>query len=423
MKNRYRQFRLFSVFIALLTALTLYYPKTGGIHAVVWIPKLISCALAPLLTLLNGINALVGFVCKDILLIGAGAVGAVIAARHVEQAITPDADFNSAFGANWEQQMPENISCHFTSHKWQPVVTKSYPGPHLRDLVYATNPDTGQPLLADILLPSRTTPPTGVAMIYVHGGAWLYGRKNISKLPCFRELATQGHLVMDIDYTKAPHISIPGMVKDVNRAILWLKQQAAVYNINPERIVLTGQSAGAHLALLTAYSPNNPLFMPPEMQGDTSVRAVISYYGPSDLSRLYYRTWQRFGSVSSGKLAAWLSTLLERTGYHGETLVEGIAGVIGGTPEETPDMYRTLSPISYVNPNCPPTLQFHGTHDIFVSSEEVEDLHLALQQAGVPSIHISFPGCDHAFDAVLPNVSPSTQTAAYYQERFIALMV
>jgi len=87
MKNRYRQFQMVSVFIAAFAALTLYYPKTGGIHAVVWIPKLISCALAPLLTLLSGINIVVGFVRKDMLLAGAGTVGAVISARHVEKAI------------------------------------------------------------------------------------------------------------------------------------------------------------------------------------------------------------------------------------------------------------------------------------------------------------------------------------------------
>ena len=119
--------------------------------------------------------------------------------------------------------------------------------------------------------PPADVPHTGVAMIFVHGGGWWYGRKNIYKYPYFQRMVSQGHVVMDIEYIRAPKSSVSGMVKDIKQAILWLKQQAGEFDINPNHIVLTGQSAGAQLCLLAAYTPNQPIFQPEGVAGDTSV--------------------------------------------------------------------------------------------------------------------------------------------------------
>jgi len=290
-------------------------------------------------------------------------------------------------------------------------------------VVFGTSSDAKHPLKADLMQPPANVPHTGVAMIFVHGGGWWYGRKNIYKYPYFQRMVSQGHVVMDIEYIRAPHASVPGMVKDVKQAILWLKQQAGQFGINPNHIVLTGQSAGAQLCLLAAYTPDQPIFQPEGMDGDTSVSGIISYYGPPDMVALYYDIQKRFVNFVPNRLVNSLHRLIEKLGGHGNSLANGLSSVVGGTPEEIPDVYRQISPITYVSANCPPTLLLQGTQDLLVDYKQVERLHRHLKEASAPVIYIPFPNCAHSFESILPRLSPPAQVAAYYTERFLALMV
>ena len=113
------------------------------------------------------------------------------------------------------------------------------------NVAYGVNPRTGKDLLADLWLPPQDQARSGVGVIYVHGGAWRLGTKDMGTRPFFRRLAGQGHVVMDIDYTLAPATDVPGMVGDVKRALIWLKQNAAAYAplISPEIITSTGMNA------------------------------------------------------------------------------------------------------------------------------------------------------------------------------------
>jgi hypothetical protein len=98
---------------------------------------------------------------------------------------------------------------------------------------------------------------------------------------------------MDVAYRLAPETDLMGMVHDVKRAIAWMKKNAGVYGINPDRIVVGGGSAGGHLALMTAYTANDLQFTPKELEGkDNSIRAVISFYGPCNMEVTYYHTNQ-----------------------------------------------------------------------------------------------------------------------------------
>jgi acetyl esterase/lipase len=96
--------------------------------------------------------------------------------------------------------------------------------------------------------------------------------------------------------------------------------------------------------------------------------------------------------------------------------------LLGAEPELDPELYRQLSPLGRVDAHCPPTLLLQGTADIFGMGPSVRRLHQALQAAGVPSVLVEFPGADHAFDLVLPQVSPAAQSAVYDVERFLGLM-
>jgi acetyl esterase/lipase len=97
---------------------------------------------------------------------------------------------------------------------------------------------------------------------------------------------------------------------------------------------------------------------------------------------------------------------------------------VGGRADQWPDLYQQISPIVHVSANVPPTLQFVGEHDVYVSeSRSVSSLHRKLREVGVPSVFVEFPRTDHAFDLVLPGIAPAAQSAMYDVDRFLALMV
>ena len=97
--------------------------------------------------------------------------------------------------------------------------------------------------------------------------------------------------------------------------------------------------------------------------------------------------------------------------------------LLGGTPQAVPERYALFSPITHVHPGCPPTLLIQGEDDIITPVTDTRLLYAQLVAAGVPTVNIVFPRTDHGFDLVLPRWSPRAQTALYYAERFLALMV
>ena len=416
--------RLIGFLTAVMAGLLLYNPKIGAFQGLAWGPKLVASALAPLTAIFGGLVALWGLRRKDIPSVVIGGLSAAIAAKNVMDITAPREDnFAAVFGPDWRDHIPPDLQARLRPYRYRPYYRRRSHGPMHRNVVFGQNTDTGRPLRADMLQPPPGVACTGLAMIFVHGGGWWYGKKDITKFPFFQRLVFQGHVVMDIDYTLAPHSSLLGMVKDVKQAILWLKAHADTFQVNPERIVLTGQSAGGQLSLLAAYTPNQPEFQPPHAEGDTSVRGVISYQGPPDLTALYYDIEGRFIRLIPNQVINPIHRLLELVTGHRKSLASGIAGIVGGTPNDVPELYRRLSPISHVSDACVPTLLLQGNHDLLVSHKDVERFYNLMKQANAPVIYIPFPNCNHAFEAVLPRLSPPAQVAAYYTERFLALLV
>lgn len=414
--------RLFALVIAAISHSILLNPHSGPLHFMLWLPKLLADALSPLLMVCNFLVGLLGLKRRDWLFVLIGGMGTAVSLKHFTDTTTPqESDFVAAFGTNWQARIPADTQAKLSTRRWRLIFKQQPRGLIERNVAYGSNPDTPDDvrLYADIMHPPEDVARSGLALIYVHGGGWAYGQRNISKFPYFRQLSSQGHLIMDIDYTLNPKTSVPGMAMDVKRAIIWLKTNAKRYQINPDRIVLAGQSAGGHLSLLAAYTGNYLTLQPDGSAVDTSVRGVISYYGPPDMAALHDDVAARFNVLLRGQVG---QSLQDRVGYE-HTLTHGVAGLVGGSVLDTPEMYRLISPISYVDADCPPTMMIHGTHDLLVSHREVERLLVALRQHEVPAVYIPMPGCDHSFESVLPRISPSAQTAAYYMERFMALMV
>jgi len=257
-------------------------------------------------------------------------------------------------------------------------------------------------------------------MIYLHGGAWQSFDKDVGTRPFFRHLTSLGHVVMDVSYRIVRETDMQGMLGDAKRAIAWLKANAAYLGVNPERIVVSGGSAGGHLALMAAYTPNNPDFDPEEVRAvDTSVRGVIAYYPVPDL-RTLKDTWSE---QAMNPLAHALGRSLgyfSRVGYLRWTALA--ERLFGGSLDEIGDLLLTYSPVAHVGDHCPPTLILQGQHDHVIPLADVRALTQSLVAAGRQVVLVELPQVEHAFDMFALQVSPPAQSALYDVERFLALI-
>ena len=246
----------------------------------------------------------------------------------------------------------------------------------------------GVPLELDLYRPIQTGQHPTVVMI--HGGAWQRGSPT-DNASVSRYFAGQGYTVVAIAYRFAPQYPFPAQIEDVRSALEFIRQNAAKYEIDLNRMAIMGRSAGAHLAMLAAYpasplkSPNTPPF-----------RAVVNYYGPVDLTKGYFDPPNPDPIDSQKTLKAFL----------------------GGTPAQFPDLYQAASPINFVRPNLPPTLLVYGGRDHVVQAKFGRYLSEQLQASGNIAAFLEIPWAEHAFDALPSGLS--NQLALHYTERFLA---
>ena len=239
----------------------------------------------------------------------------------------------------------------------------------------------GVHLTVDIYQPPAVGPHPAVVQIY--GGAWQRGAPgDDAKFATY--LAAHGYVVFAIDYRHAPQWRWPTQIEDVRAALAWIRGHAGDYDADASRLALLGRSAGAHLAMMAAFESGAP-----------PVRAVVSYYGPVDLTDGY------------------------RNPPHPDPLdVRAIEeALLGGTPDQMPDRYREASPISYVTRRLPPSLLIYGGRDHIVLPRFGARLDERLRAAGATSVFLEIPWAEHAFDLV-PN-GPSGQLSLYYTEQFL----
>ncbi len=428
--------RFLSILAGLCGVVLLTRRKNRSVHRfAVSDANLILPALSPLIALAGGAGALASLLSGEVLPALAGMLGAAAALRYTGRVTQPHAGFVQAFGPEWEQRIPASQRARMLRARWTPIQRDPPLARWERNVVIGAHAENGSPLLADLWLPPEGVEPTGLGVIYLHGSGWRYLDKDVGTRRFFAHLASQGHIILDVAYTLAPRSDMQGMLNDVRRAIAWMKVSGPSYGVRPDRVALIGGSAGGHLALLAAYTPCHPDLKTPDVTVETSVRAVVSYYGVADLTAAHNRANRTRGDTMMGRtpISRWIlnlvETFLKRRGWlapEGEIVPVQcmISSVMGGAPDEKPDAYRLYSPISHVGPDCVPTLIIQGEDDQLVyGPEQGEALYRALRAVGVPAIYVRFPDTEHGFDLFFPKWNPAYQSATYDVERFLALML
>lgn len=234
--------------------------------------------------------------------------------------------------------------------------TRGTPTPTYHDVAYG---DTHESQKLDVYLADSDQPQP--AMIFIHGGGWMVGSKNA--IPDWLIKAVrQGWLsVVSVEYRfigVAPH---PAQVNDCVRAVQFVRQHAAAWNIDPDRIGITGGSAGGHLSLWVALHDDlaKPESKTPLARQSSRMRCVLSFAGPTD--------WTLLDKVEHRQPPFWLLLDYEP-----------------GTPTSEMDakMIADVSPITFASQDDPPVMLIHGDQDDVVPIEHARNLTERLKAAG-----------------------------------------
>ena len=252
----------------------------------------------------------------------------------------------------------------------------------------------GEPLTLDVYLPDGPAPYP--AVILVHGGYWQKGDK-ADHARLGEKMAEWGYAAFAINHRLAPDFPAPAAVADVQCAVAWVREHAAEYGVDPNRIALMGTSSGGHLAALAglAAAPSAPesLWQPScgDPATDLGVQAIVSCFGPLDLP---FHAQESDGSRRI------------------------VTAFLGQPCQDAPDLCAAFSPVTYATADAPPTLLIHGTADDVVSPENSERMDAALQAAGAEVTYLPVEGAQHAF--IFKFQSPEAQAALEAIEGFLA---
>ena len=228
--------------------------------------------------------------------------------------------------------------------------------------------------------PGSPQPARRPVLLFVHGGAWMIGSKTFQGLPMLQHFAALGWVCFSINYRLSPRATFPDHIIDVKRAIAWIREHASEYGCDPDFVVISGNSAGGHLASLAALTPNDASLQPGFEGANTSIAACLSFYGIYDLADQFAH-WHNRG----------LQDLLERY-------------VMKARLADARARFETASPLSHIGPHAPPFLVVHGDHDTIVPVAEARMFVQALRRATAAAcIYIEVPGAQHAFE-VFPSV-------------------
>jgi acetyl esterase/lipase len=258
-----------------------------------------------------------------------------------------------------------------TADNWPDYVANDYD--ILPNITYATANTID--LKLDLYLPRDRSAPKPTLILF-HGGGWVAGQKERNVLWLLPYLS-MGWAAINVEYRIASNSLAPAAVEDCRCALRWAAYNAARYNLDASKFVLTGTSAGGHLALITGMLPAQSVFdrqcpttdstrWAKGTEPETKVAAIVNWFGITDVADLID------GPNAKHYAMEWFGSMSNRQ-----------------------ELARQVSPISYIRSGLPSIITIHGSEDNIVPYDHAVRLHTALDKAGVPNQLVTIRGGKH----------------------------
>ena len=229
----------------------------------------------------------------------------------------------------------------------------------------------------DLYLPkNRPAGTLSPAVVLLHGGGWIRGDKRQAReIEIGTTLAENGFVAASVNYDMTPAGKYPANLKDCKNAVRFLRANSKQLGIDPNRIAVSGGSAGGHLALMVGYTADDPSLSPSSPYPGVSdrVQAVVDMYGVADIPN-------RRKTDAQGNPTELIGM---------DKLILTVFG-----DEETA---KAASPINHVSKDVPPTLILQGRRDQSVDHDQSINLAEALKKAGASVELVILENAGHSF--------------------------
>lgn len=256
----------------------------------------------------------------------------------------------------------------------------------------------GRTLKLDVYAPSG--PAEGgarrPAVLQVHGGAWVIGDKREQGIPLLKELARHGWVGFNANYRLSPAATWPDHLVDIKRALVFIREHADTYGVDPDFVVVTGGSAGGHLAAMMALTQGDPRYQPGFEDADTRVQACVPFYGVYDFTN-------RAGTMPT-QFRDWILQPLVMKAFF----------------DDEPEKFSAASPMDNLRADLPPFFVVHGDHDTLAPVQDARAFVEALRAISTSSVHyLELRGAQHAFDVF---TSVRTRRVVAAVDRFLGVV-
>jgi acetyl esterase/lipase len=253
------------------------------------------------------------------------------------------------------------------------------------DVIYGRK--FGMALTMDVFTPKK---PNGAGVIFCVSGGWFSAKQNVN--PGLAKIFNDaGYTVFQVVHGSQPRFSIPEVLDDMHLAVRFIKHKAADFGIDPDRLGITGGSAGGHLSLMqgSAGRDGDPKAADPIARQSSTVRAVACFFPPTD--------FLNYGEP--GKIALGGGTLknfkapFEFVEFNAKTQSFDLI-----TDEKRRiEIGKMISPVTHAKASSAPTLIIHGDKDKLVPIQQAELMIEALKKVNVPAKLVVKEGGDHGW--------------------------
>jgi acetyl esterase/lipase len=253
------------------------------------------------------------------------------------------------------------------------------------DVIYGRK--YGVALTMDVFTPKQ---PNGAAVIWAVSGGWVSAHEAIH--PRFiNAFLERGYTVFTVVHGCQPKFTIPEIVADMNRSVRYIRHHAKKFNIDPERIGITGGSAGGHLSLMqgTAGDLGDAKAKDPVDRTSSRVQAVACFFPPTDFLNFGVKGYELNAKSAKPQFRASFD-------YH-ELDPETRTFVRITDEKKIREISKQMSPVTHVSADDPPTLIIHGDADKLVPIQQAEIIVAKFKEAGVPVELIVKKGAEHGW--------------------------